>query len=286
MAYHGYGGWGFPPYVPVAERRARAARELARLTRKTGRAPEPVALERGRRAIVSTFWGKAWCDNLERYGDYANRLPRGRSYVRNGSVVDLAIAPGAVDARVMGSELYTVRIAIARMAKARWGAVVARCTGKIGSLVGLLRGELSAEVLAVLCDGRRGLFPEPREIAMSCSCPDWAGVCKHVAAVLYGVGVRLDRRPELFFVLRQVDQAQLIGAATSGAIARPRAAGAKRIADDKLADIFGIDLDAGAAAPAPAPTAAARRPRRRPRAAAQRRGLEGKPARASGRPRR
>lgn len=280
MAYYGYGGWGFHPYVPVAERRARAARELAKIARKTGRAAEPLVLERGRRAIVTTFWGKAWCDNLARYGDYANRLPRGRSYVRNGSVVDLTIAPGEIHARVAGSELYTVRIEIARMAKTRWRAVVARCTGRIGSLVGLLRGELSADVLAMLCDTQRGIFPEPREIAMRCSCPDWAGVCKHVAAVLYGVGARLDRRPELFFTLRQVDQAELIGAATTGAVARSAATMANRIADSKLAEVFGIELDESVDAPAAARVAAtpARRSRPRASAAAKRRTARGKRA--------
>jgi len=143
MAYHGYSAWAFRPYVPVAQRRAQAARELAKLARKTGRAAEPVVIGGRGRAIATTFWGKAWCDNLERYGDYANRLPRGRSYVRNGSVVDLAITPGKIHARVAGSDLYTVQIDIARMAKAQWRAVVSRCTGKIGSLVGLLGTEAS-----------------------------------------------------------------------------------------------------------------------------------------------
>ncbi len=255
MAWYGYGRWDFRPYVSVAEKKARAARELGRLTKKSGRKPEPIVLGHRKRQIATTFWGKAWCDNLERYADFANRLPRGRSYVRNGSVVDLAIAKGKVQARVAGSELYTVEIGIAPMAKTRWRQVVARCTGKIASLVGLLRGELSADVMTVLVDAKQGLFPAPREIEMDCSCPDWAGVCKHVAAVLYGVGTRLDAKPELFFVLRQVDQAELLSSATSGAVSRGRAGGAgggKRIAANKLADVFGIDIvDEPAVARAP-----------------------------------
>ncbi len=135
--------------------------------------------------------------------DFANRLPRGRTYVRNGSVVDLTVALGEVEAFVAGTDMYTVMVGVAPMKRARWRRVVTRCTGRIGSLVGLLRGELSAEVPAVLADPKEGLFPEPREIAMACSCPDLAGMCKHVAAVLYGVGARLDERPELFFTLRQ-----------------------------------------------------------------------------------
>src|SRR3990172_5721965 len=186
--------------------------------------------------------------------DFANRLPRGRTYVRNGSVVDLAIARGRVEARVAGSELYTVTVHIAQMKRARWRRVVTRCTGRIGSLVGLLRGELSGEVLAVLADAKEGLFPAPREITMDCSCPDWAGMCKHVAAVLYGVGARLDEKPELFFTLRQVDQTELLSSATSGGISRAGAGAGKRIAAEKLADVFGIEIEIEAEPPAPTRT--------------------------------
>ncbi len=244
MAWDGDGGWSFRPYVSVAEKKARAAKAIARVAKKRGRAAEPVVIQRRGRGIATTFWGKAWCDNLERYMDFANRLPRGRTYVRNGSVVDLAIARGKVEALVAGSELYTVTVHIARMNRARWRRVVTRCTGRIGSLVGLLRGELSAEVLAVLADVKEGLFPEPREITMECSCPDWAGMCKHVAAVLYGVGARLDEKPQLFFTLRDVDQTELLSSATSGAISRAGAGAVKRIAAEKLADVFGIEMEA------------------------------------------
>jgi uncharacterized Zn finger protein len=146
---------------------------------------------------------------------------------------------------VAGSELYRVTISMAPMAKARWRRVVTRCTGRIASLVGLLRGELSDDVLAVLTDAKEGLFPEPREMTLDCSCPDAAEVCKHVAAVLYGVGIRLDARPELFFVLRQVEQAELLSSATAGAVSRARPAGGKRIADERLSAVFGIELEDG-----------------------------------------
>jgi uncharacterized Zn finger protein len=241
MAWYGYDGY-FPPYVSVAEKKALGARELAKLLKKSKRTAEPVLLTSGRRHVATTFWGKAWCENLERYADFANRLARGRTYVRNGSVLDLSIGEGSVDAFVAGSELYTVKIGITPLAKARWRRVVSRSTGRIGSLVGLLRGELSADVLSVLCDAKEGLFPEPREISLDCSCPDSAEVCKHIAAVLYGVGSRLDRKPELFFVLRQVDQGELISSATSGAVSRSRRGAAKRLTTDKLAGVFGIDI--------------------------------------------
>jgi uncharacterized Zn finger protein len=244
MAWYGSGGWDdYRPYVSVAEKKAQGARALARLLKKGKRVAEPVLVEGRKRVLARTFWGKAWCDNLDRYADFANRLPRGRTYLRNGSVLDLTIRGGGVEAYVAGSELYRVTIGIASLAKPRWRHVVGRCTGRIGSLVGLLRGELSADVLAVLTSARDGLFPEPREMTLDCSCPDWAQVCKHVAAVLYGVGIRLDTRPELFFVLRQVDQAELLTSATAGAVARGRPAAGKRIADGRLSAVFGIELE-------------------------------------------
>jgi uncharacterized Zn finger protein len=247
MAWHGGDGWDYyPPYMPVGEKKARGALALAKLLKKAKRAAEPVVLAHRKRQLAATFWGQAWADNLERYADLANRLPRGRAYLRNGSVLDLAIGPGRVEAYVAGSELYRVTIGIAPLAKTRWRRIVTRCTGRIGSLVGLLRGELSAEVLGVLTHARDGLFPEPRELALDCSCPDAAEVCKHVAAVLYGVAVRLDTRPELFFDLRQVDQAELIGSATTGVVGRSRAPAGKRIAAERLSAVFGIELESSA----------------------------------------
>jgi uncharacterized Zn finger protein len=231
----------WPAYVPVSERRARGLQALRRL----GREPSPVVIEGRGRAIATSYWGKAWCANLERYSDLATRLPRGRTYLRNGSVLDLGIEPGRVRAWVAGSELYTVEVRIQRLPPARWETVQADCRGKIGSLVGLLRGQLSDEVMQVLTQPRTGLFPEPREIAMDCSCPDGAYLCKHLAATLYAVGARLDHAPELFFVLRQVEQADLVSSAIDGALAAaPKASGKKKIAADQLGAVFGIDVEA------------------------------------------
>src|SRR5437867_10652610 len=243
MAWYG-GGWDYyPPYVSVAEKKANGARALAKLLKKSKRTAEPVVIGHRKRQLATTFWGKAWADNLERYADLANRLPRGRTYLRNGSVLDLTIAQGKVEAYVAGSELYRVTIGIAPIAKTRWRRIVTRCTGRIGSLVGLLRGELTDDVLAALTHAKDGLFPEPREMTLDCSCPDSASVCQHAASVLYGVGIRLDAKPELFFVLRQVDQAELRRSATTGAVSRARPAAGKRIADDRLSAVFGIELE-------------------------------------------
>jgi uncharacterized Zn finger protein len=233
-----YYGFRFRPYVPVHVRRARAAKEVAKRQKK-GQTASPVILEG--RTIAHTFWGKAWCDNMESYSDYENRLPRGRSYVRNGSVVDLQIHPGKITALVSGSELYKVTIDIDPLSASHWRSLKSRCAGGIGSLVELLQGKLSKGVMDVVTAHDGGLFPKPREIKLRCSCPDWAGMCKHVAAVMYGVGARLDERPELLFHLRKVDHLELIEEAVPLA-GKKATTGKKTIAASELAGVFGIEL--------------------------------------------
>src|SRR5205085_5566279 len=230
--------FAFRPYVPVAKRRAQAAREVEK-RRKKGQAISPVVIEG--RTIAQTFWGKAWCENLESYSDYENRLPRGRTYVRNGSVVDLQIQPGKVTALVSGTELYRITIQITELPHEHWRGIKSRCAGQIGSLVELLQGRLSQGVMDIVTDREGGLFPKPRQIKLSCSCPDWAGMCKHVAAALYGVGARLDRQPELLFVLRKVDHLELIEEAVSGAGKQAKTT-KKTLADSDIAGVFGIEL--------------------------------------------
>ena len=242
-------GWyyGFRPYVPVSQRRAKASREVARRIKK-GESVSPVHIEGNK--IASTFWGKAWCTNLEGYSDYANRLPRGRSYVRNGSVVNLKIAKGRIKALVSGSELYEIQIDIAAQPKQNWLALKEQCAGKVGTLIELLQGKLSKAVMELVTDRDQGLFPKPREIKMRCSCPDHAGLCKHLAAVMYGVGNRLDSSPELLFLLRAVDHMELIEQAIPTAPLGTRKSASTIHADD-LGDIFGIEIgDAPAEKPA------------------------------------
>lgn len=238
--------WGWRPYVPVAERRANAARRLGKRLGK-GVVAEPVQVEG--RQIARSFWGEAWCHHLESFSDFANRLPRGRTYVRNGSVCHLAVTKGRIEALVSGSELYTVTIGIGALAGKSWADVKRRCAGQIASLLDLLQGKLSDGVMSVVTDRTRGLFPQPGEITMKCSCPDWAVMCKHVAAVLYGVGARLDRTPELLFTLRGVDHTELVKVETA-ALTAGRGKG-RRLRGEPLEEIFGIDLAPGdAAAPA------------------------------------
>ena len=254
------------PYVPVAVRRARALREMNRL-RKKGKDVRPVEIEG--RTIARSVWGKRWCTHLESYSDYANRLPRGRAYVRNGSVCHLEVHPGRIEAIVSGSELYSISVRIKTLKAAVWRSIKTRCSGQIGSMLELLQGKLSRQVMSIVTDRENGLFPKPREIDFSCSCPDWATMCKHVAAVLYGVGSRLDQRPESLFLLRGVDSEELIAAE----IALPgSAAGDDTLADDALAGIFGIDIDTDAAALPPRKAPARARKGARRRAASSKRG--------------
>src|SRR5229473_3651584 len=232
--------YGFRPYVPVGTRRLQAARELAKLKKK-GRQTSPVVIEG--RTIAATFWGEAWCDNLERYSDFANRLPRGRTYVRNGSVVDLQVAPGRVTALVSGSTMYDVKVTVAPVPRGRCTAICKDCSGAIDSLIELLQGRFSTGVMTRLCEEKTGLFPSPKDIIFTCSCPDWASMCKHVAAVLYGIGARLDHQPELLFTLRKVDQQDLIAKAGSDlSKTRKGPAGAKVLASDDLSEMFGIEM--------------------------------------------
>jgi uncharacterized Zn finger protein len=194
-------------------------------------------------SIAKTFWGKAWCDNLERYSDFANRLPRGRTYVRNGSVVDLWIGGGEVKAYVTGSELYQVAVKVTPVSKKRWQSICTDCAGAIDSLVELLQGRFSQGVMERLCRQGSGLFPSPREIKLSCSCPDWASMCKHVAAALYGIGARLDQQPELLFKLYKVDEKELIAKAGKELPFGGKAlAPEKALASGDLSAIFGLEM--------------------------------------------
>jgi uncharacterized Zn finger protein len=231
--------YGWAPYVTVAERRAQAAKALGKLKKK-GFKVQPVELS-GRK-IAGSFWGKGWCEHMESFSDYANRLPRGRTYVRNGSVCHLEIDGGRIKAMVSGSELYNVVITITPLAKKKWAAVKRACAGRIGSLIDLLRGKLDRGVMEVVSDRQNGLFPRPGEIKFDCDCPDWAGMCKHVAAVLYGVGARLDQSPEMLFLLRGVNHEELVDVSAAVADVPKSGTSRRRIAATGVADVFGIDL--------------------------------------------
>ena len=234
-----YGRW--PAYVPVAKRRARAEKQVKKL-QKQGKVIESIEPIKGRK-IATTFWGEAWCKHLEKFSDYENRLPRGRTYVRNGSVCHLAISKGQIEAMVSGSSIYHIHIKIKALPKKRWNDIKKACAGQIGSMLELLQGHFSKHVMEIVADQKTGLFPAPNEIKLSCNCPDWADLCKHLAAVLYGVGTRLDKRPELLFLLRGVNEEELVDTKLDIQTINS-ASNKRRIADQNLSDIFNIDIEA------------------------------------------
>jgi uncharacterized Zn finger protein len=244
--------WFYKPYVSVAQRQANGRKHLEKL-KKAGRAIEPLGELSHRTKIATSFWGRAWCDHLESLGDYENRLPRGRTYVRNGSVLHLSIEKGKITALVQGSDLYEQTILIEPLAAAKWKRLKDRCRGGVGSLIELLQGKISDEIMGVVTDPADGLFPSPKEIKFGCSCPDWATLCKHLAAILYGVGAKLDQQPELLFKLRGVDHSELIDeSAVATAITGKTGSTRRRTLDAAaIGDVFGIELEAGTESTAP-----------------------------------
>jgi uncharacterized Zn finger protein len=249
MAYYDY--YGYPRYVSVGEKRAKARRKLEQLKKKHP-GIRPVVIEGN--ALVRTWWGKAWNGNLTKYADYSNRVGRGRSYVRHGAVLDLQISPGEVKALVQGSRQspYTVTMQIKPVSKAIWTEIRAACEGQLASLQELLEGRFPKGLAELFTAKGSGLFPSPKEIEFKCSCPDWAYMCKHVAAVLYGIGTRLDEDPSLFFVLRKMKMDDLITQAVrdkSERLLRQAKRKTSRVIDDAdLGDVFGIDLESAGVA--------------------------------------
>jgi uncharacterized Zn finger protein len=229
-------------YESVQERREGMERELKKRISR-GEVMEPLEIPVGKRRIAGTFWGKSWCEHIESYRDYENRLSRARSYLRQGSVYNLTVEPGKIRAQVAGSTLYDVEVTIKPAAPEDWVGIQQACAGQVGSLLDLLSGQLGSGVMEVISDKERGLFPSPREIRFNCSCPDYASLCKHSGAVLYGVAVKFDADPALFFRLRGVDPAELLSSGADQALS-PAAEAA--LDGEDLSALFGIDFGQGA----------------------------------------
>ncbi len=238
--------WGYPEYVTVAEKKARAARKLKELSKKNANL-KPVVIEGS--AIARTWWGKAWNRNLEQYADYSNRIGRGRNYVRHGAVLDLQIESGEINALVQGSRQkpYSVSIKIQTLKRIIWHKIKDSCEDTLESFQELLAGAFPKTLGEIFTSRDTGMFPAPREIKFSCSCPDWASMCKHVAAALYGVGARLDEDPKLFFRLRDADISKLIKQTVTDKtkkLLEKAARKSSRIMEDAdLSAVFGIDFD-------------------------------------------
>jgi len=238
--------WRYPRYISVGEKRAKAAKKLKQLKKKN---PHIKPIEIEGTAIARTWWGKAWNRNLESYADYHNRIGRGRSYVRHGAVLDLQIQSGKVESLIQGSRSkpYSVRIKIKAVSKKKWKEIKTASEGKLDSLQELLAGKFPKALGEIFTTQGKGLFPSPKEIVFDCSCPDWATMCKHVAATLYGIGARLDQDPELFFILRQGKIKDLVTGAVEGKtrklLKKARKKTSRVIDDADLADVFGIDME-------------------------------------------
>ncbi len=244
----GFYGNRWPRYVSVGEKKAKAQRKLKQLKKKN---PNIRPIEIEGRTLASTWWGKAWNKNLEGYADYTNRIGRGRSYVRHGAVLDLQIEPGRVRSLVQGSRgsPYKVEIKIKSISQANWKQLKETSATELASLQQLLDGHFPKALGEIFTARGQGLFPSPKEIDFDCSCPDWASMCKHVAATLYGIGTRLDEDPGLFFVLRKVKMDDLISQAvqeqSKKLLSQAQRKTGRVIADADLAEVFGIDLEDG-----------------------------------------
>lgn len=212
--------------------------------KKKGKELAPVVLSG--RAITKNWWGTAWCENLERYADYANRIERGKRYVRSGAIVDLQIEKGKILARVQGTRKipYKVEIRISPLPEEKCQRIIEQCTAKLENVEQLMAGNFSSEMKA-LFEGENGLFPSPKEISFNCSCPDWALMCKHVAAALYGVGARFDEQPLLFFELRGIDFNRFIDVTLQNKVERmlenaENPQSSRIIKEDRMTELFGV----------------------------------------------
>ena len=223
----------------LSDRKEAISREIRRREDR-GETFTPVTAPKGKK-LAAKFWGQSWQRHLESYADYESRLPRGRSYLRNGQVYNLEIVTGQVNAIVAGEYLYEVKVVVAPLDAELWSEIKAACAGQISSMMDLLAGSLGDGAMKAILDRENGLFPEPRQIRVQCTCPDWADLCKHGAAVLYAVGLRFDEQPDTFFQLRGVDHSELLSA-TADALSHPDA-GTKTIPDSDISALFGIELD-------------------------------------------
>ena len=226
----------YATYVSVTERKAKA-KKLISILKKKDKNISPVIIN-SRIKIAHSFWGQAWCKNIESYRDLDYRLEQGRSYVRSGAVVDLRISEKQVRSQVIGSELYKVKIDFNSFPKESWNSFTKKCTSVTDSIVDLLSGKIPDVVSKLITDESIGLFPNPNEIKFDCNCLDYADVCKHIAATLYGIGVHFDKDPNLFFILRGVDPSDLIKKSREELTQGTK----DTISNETMEDLFNIEI--------------------------------------------
>jgi uncharacterized Zn finger protein len=225
---------------------ARASRGQRQLDeRRAAGAPLRVVTPSHRQALSDTPWGQAWNRHLMEHSHYASRMPRGRTLLRKGSVMDLDVSPGVITAIVAGTQVYDITIKVAPLDEDRWAAIQRACHGRIANVVDLLSGDVSPEVMRTVTHPEEGLFPQPSDLRCICRCPDESDLCEHSAAVLYAVGIHLDDHPSALFSLRHAAPDALVAQDTATAIAHLTAAPSDvstTLARTDLADLFGIQL--------------------------------------------
>ncbi len=161
-----------------------------------------------------SWWAGRWSAALERLVD-SKRLARGRTYARKGQVLDIKIAGGRVSAPVQGSRPrpYQVTIEITPLSDEVWERVADALAEQALYAAQLLAGEMPQDIEEAFTAAGASLFPDKqKELKTSCSCPDWANPCKHVAAVYYLLGEQFDEDPFLLFELRGRTREQVMAA--------------------------------------------------------------------------
>ncbi|WP_294374419.1 hypothetical protein [uncultured Clostridium sp.] len=230
-------------YETTEDKKEKAEKSLKKLRKKNPNI-SPVIIKGNK--IAQSWWGSAWNKNLEKYADLKNRMGRGKNYVKNGLVLDLQIKTGEIDGIVQGSgsNYYEVNIKIDKLKKSKWKNIMEFCNHKIDTLETLIEGKFPKEFQEIFNKSEYGLFPHPKEIHFKCNCPDSARVCKHVAAVLYGTGARIDEDPLLFFKLRDVDFQDLLKKSIEekmNSMLKNAGKKSKRVIDDnEIEDLFGL----------------------------------------------
>lgn len=232
--------WG--EYISVGQRAETAVKHAEKKLGKKNVQPAAKG-----RLKCNNFWGKAWLKHIRNLGDFEGRLTRGSAIAGNGTIAHLAITKGRIDAIVGGSEVYDISVDIVPLSRKRWNAIKEKSRGEIGSVVELLQGKFSDAVMQSLVDVKTGLFPDSNEFDLGCSCPDYVRLCKHLAGVLFAVGMRLDEKPELLFTLRGVDASELIETAADVRIASSTT-DARTLNESDIAGVFGIEMQAEPAA--------------------------------------
>jgi uncharacterized Zn finger protein len=232
--------WDPDSYVDRDREMAKVDREIEK-RRKKGESLRVEVPSQGRN-LSNTFWGQAWNRNLMAYSDYESRMPRGRTYFRSGKVMNLEVQGGLITAVVAGTQIYDVKVKVSPLEEERWALLKQKCQGRIGSMVELLAGELSDDVMREVTSLEHGLFPAPGELKLICTCPDAAGLCKHLAATLYAVGSRFDSKPSLLFTLRCVDPQELF--ATNAVEAIGHLTASAEDDESRRKALEGVDLNA------------------------------------------